>query len=278
MTNALQCWSFAGLAIVMLAGCATTAQQIPLAYAPETARPSAGVHDYGMAVKAIASVMVEDLRLPRLESVFYLYPSGADYTTGLKSELRDRPDPGGREQALAIASCDRRKVLANAERLARISWPDRVRTVAHEMVHLAEFALADWRCATPHYWLMEGFAQWGAYKVTDRLGLHTYAAGAALSSRHSASFYSAGTLPPLDGLATEAEWEAAERSVGKEAVYGQSLLAVDFLIERKGLPAVLDYFARFRDSAARSDHFSAAFGEDVDAFQAEFGAHLKSIL
>lgn len=274
MTSCCGWWRFACLA-VLVAGCATTAQQIPIVYAPETPRPSAGAHDYGTAVQAIASVMVEDLQLPRLESVFYLYPSGADYATGLKSELRDRPDPGGREQALAIASCGRRKVLANAERLARVSWPDRVRTIAHEMIHLAEFALADWRCAAPHYWLMEGFAQWGAYRVTDRLGLDTFAAGAALSSRDAGSFYSASTLPPLDGLTTEAEWEAAERSVGREAVYGESFLAVDFLIERKGLPAVLDYFARFRDSAARGDHFSAAFGEDVDAFQAEFDAHLN---
>jgi hypothetical protein len=123
---------------------------------------------------------------------------------------------------------------------------------------------------------MEGFAEWGAYRIIDRLGLESFA-NSSEDSRRGAGAQEAA-LPPLDRLATEAEWAAAEKKLGRKAVYSQAFLAVDFLIERKGLAVVLDYFARFRDAASRGDHFAAAFGEDVEAFQAEFGAHLQKIL
>lgn len=264
-----------GIAGVLLLGsCAV--RSVPIAYVPETSRRSAGQHDYDAAVKAIAAVMVEDLTLPQLDSALYLYPHLGSYEMGLRMELDDRPDAAARSVSFAIASCLRRKVLADGERLAKLSWPNRVRTVAHEMIHLAEFALADWVCKTPHYWLMEGFAEWGAYRIIDRLGLESFA-NSSEDSRRGAGAQEAA-LPPLDRLATEAEWAAAEKKLGRQAVYSQAFLAVDFLIERKGLAVVLDYFARFRDAASRGDHFAAAFGEDVEAFQAEFGAHLQKIL
>jgi len=227
-------------------------------------------------VKAIAAVMVEDLKLPRVDSVLYLYPHLGSYEMGLRMELDDRPNAAARSVSLATASCTRRKVLADGERLGRLSWPNRVRTVAHEMIHLAQFALADWACKTPHYWLMEGFAEWGAFTILDRLGLEDFANTVDVSNR-GARAQGSSALPPLDRLGSEAEWTAAETKVGRQAIYSQSFLAVDFLIQRKGLAAVLDYFRRFRESPARSDHFAAAFGEDAEAFGAEFDAHLKTL-
>ena len=171
----------------------------------------------------------------------------------------------------------RRKVLADGQRLAKLSWSNRVRALAHEVVHLAEFALADWSCKTPHYWLMEGFAEWGALTIVDRLGLENFTA-AVESLRRTARGEHGAELPRLDTLDTEAGWTAAEQSVDRKVVYAESFLALDFLIARKGLAAVADYFARFRDSAGRSDNFAAAFGEDADTFAAEFAAHLKKLL
>src|SRR5438045_2286923 len=161
--------------IVCLTGCATV-RTIPIAYAPEVSRQSAGQHDYETAVKAIAAVMVEDLSLPRLDSVLIVYPHIGVYEMGLRMELDDRPNAADRSVSFAIASCGRRKVLADGARLAALSWANRVRALAHEVLHLAEFALADWSCNTPHYWLMEGFAEWGAWTVMDRLGLENFTA------------------------------------------------------------------------------------------------------
>lgn len=263
-------WALAGF--VALAGCGTIST-VPIVYTPGVSRRSAGEHNYDAAVKAISAVMVEDLRLPRLDSVLTVYPHVGTYEMGLRMELDDRPNAADRSVSFAVASCSRRKVLADGRRLAALSWTDRVRTLAHEMTHLAEFALAEWGCNTPHYWLMEGFAEWGALTIVDRLDLGNFA-NAIEASRRALDGGNA-QMPLLTGLDSERGWTAAEQSAGRGAVYSKSVLAVDFLIARKGLAAMTDYFARFKDSAARGDHFAAAFGEDAQTFANEFEAQLK---
>ncbi|HEX2385448.1 MAG TPA: hypothetical protein VHL99_02725 [Candidatus Binatia bacterium] len=258
---------------VVLAGCGTIST-IPIVYTPEVSRRSAGEHDYEAAVKAISAVMVEDLRLPRLDSVLTVYPHVGAYEMGLRMELDDRPNAADRSVSFAVASCRRRKVLADGQRLAALSWTNRVRTLAHEMMHLGEFALADWGCNTPHYWLMEGFAEWGALTIVDRLGLGNFA-NAIDASRRAIEGGNA-EVPLMTAVDSERGWMAAEQSVGRGAVYSKAVLAVDFLIARKGLAAVADYFARFKDPAARGDHFAAAFGEDEQAFTNAFEAQLKT--
>jgi hypothetical protein len=257
--------------VVFLAGCGTI-QTIPIAYTPEVSRRTAGQHDYDAAVKAIAAVMIEDLNLPRLDSVLTVYPHVGVYEMGLRMELDDRPNAADRSVSFAIASCGKRKVLADGRRLAALSWTNRVRSLAHEVMHLEEFALADWSCKTPHYWIMEGFAEWGASTIVDKLGLQTFAISVEASRRTSGE-----EQPQLARLDSESGWMTAEQVAGRSAVYSKSFFAVDFLIARKGLAAVADYFARFKDSDARAEHFAAAFGEDVKTFEAEFEAHLKKL-
>jgi hypothetical protein len=257
---------------VVLAGCGTIST-IPIVYTPEVSRRSAGEHNYDAAVKAISAVMVEDLRLPRLDSILAVYPHVGAYEMGLRMELDDRPNAADRSVSFAVASCGRRKVLADGQRLAALSWTNRVRTLAHEMMHLAEFALAEWGCKSPHYWLMEGFAEWCALTIVDRLGLGSFSN--AIDASRRAMDDEKAEMPLLTRLDAESGWTAAEQSVGRGAVYSKSVLAVDFLIARKGLTAVADYFGRFKDSPAADDHFAAAFGEDAQTFAVEFEAHLR---
>lgn len=258
-----------------VAGCAT-ARTIPISYDPTVSKRSVGQHDFDTAVKAIAAVMVEDLQLPAPDAIVYLYHGRENYDPSVVQVANGTAD--SKNGAFARASCGWRKVLADRDWLATLSWRARVRTVAHEMLHLAQFALADWSCAEPHYWLMEGFAQWGAYKILASLELQSFADGATLFREDVAAAHRRGALPNLSRLVTAADWQAAERTVGREASYGGSVMAVDFLIERKGLAAVIDYFARFKDSALRSGNFAAAFGEDAATFESEFVAHLDKIL
>jgi hypothetical protein len=260
--------------VILLTSCASV-RTIPIVYTPAVARDAAGRHDYETAVQAIAAVMVEDLSLPRLDSVLMVYPHVGVYEMGLRMELDDRPNAADRSVAFAVASCGRRKVLADGRRLAELSWPNRVRTLAHEMIHLAQFELADWSCSAPPYWLMEGFAEWGALKVVDKLGLGNFAT-AVESSRRAVAAVRGAELPGLDRLYSEAQWAAAEETVGRSAVYSESLLAVDFLIGRKGLAAVKDYFASFKESGTGGDRFVAAFGDDGRTFAIEFMAYVKN--
>jgi hypothetical protein len=51
------------------------------------------------------------------------------------------------------------------------------------------------------------------------------------------------------------------------APYAQAFLSVDALIERHGMAAVIRYFALFAASQDRTGNFTAAFGEDLSAFE-----------
>jgi hypothetical protein len=81
------------------------------------------------------------------------------------------------------------------------------------------------------------------------------------------------TLPRLDELVTFPQWVEAGQRLGP-AGYAFAFLAVDVLLERHGGPAVLDYFRRFATSQDRAGHFRAAFGEDLETFEAGLGARL----
>jgi hypothetical protein len=44
---------------------------------------------------------------------------------------------------------------------------------------------------------------------------------------------------------------------------------VDLLVERHGIGVVLDYFKRFAQSDDRVANFAAAFGQEIESFEAE---------
>ena len=61
-------------------------------------------------------------------------------------------------------------------------------------------------------------------------------------------------------------------------MYLQVFLAADLLIERRGLPAVLDYFRLFASSNDPGANFPAAFHEDRASFEAAFEKTLAQLL
>ena len=58
-------------------------------------------------------------------------------------------------------------------------------------------------------------------------------------------------------------------------LYATAQLAVDLLIERHGVDAVLAYFRRFASSQQREAHFAAAFGQTLAAFDQDFRRSLR---
>jgi hypothetical protein len=269
---------FSGLAFILLAGCFTR-EVIPISYAPET-RPSAGrPGDYLDATKAIASVMVEDLKLPPIDAVMIVYPSSAEYEAGFITEAELTPgEASAKTRAAALASCQKRKVFANGEILARLVWSHRVKILSHEMTHLTMFALGNWQCESRHPWIAEGFADWITLKVIERLGLDTFAEGKKNFLESLGQLNSKRKLPTLGEISGPAEWDEWAKSSGRGPAYAQAFLAVDFLIERKGLPAAVEYFRLFGRSTNRPNNFRIAFGQDVATFDRQFGAHLKKLL
>jgi hypothetical protein len=55
-------------------------------------------------------------------------------------------------------------------------------------------------------------------------------------------------------------------------------MGVDFLIEQKGHPAVVEYFRLFRKQSNREVNFTTAFGEPVAEFEGRFAQHLQFLL
>ena len=55
------------------------------------------------------------------------------------------------------------------------------------------------------------------------------------------------------------------------------MVAIDLIIEEKGMAAVLDYFRKFAKLNNRQRNFSEAFGETLENFNAKFSQYLAGI-
>lgn len=270
--------SLGAFMVALIVGCLTARQVVPISYGGGDAAAPLATRDYDAAVKAIARVMVDELKFPPIDAVVIVYPTVAEYEAGFVAEIdANQADAAAKTHFLGVASCKHKKVLLNGYRLARHRWSARVKTLAHEMTHIAQFSLADATCVSSDPWLREGFANWVAYTVLDRLKLESFAKEKESVIENVAAYKSRGKLPSLGQLSAPPDWAYWVRSVGADATYGESFLAVDFLIVRKGLPATIDYFKLFARSGDRRKNFQTAFGEDVARFEEEFAAHLKTL-
>lgn len=231
-----------------------------------------GVFSYPVAVATISAVFVRDLGLDPFPVSFTFYPNRMAFEAAL---LETGYDPSlARSTARTMSAIGGyRRVLLNEDALATLTWPARVLLLAHEMTHSLQYELGGGRRGASDQWLREGFADYLGMRVIDRLGalpLEDY------RRRRLAEFRAAGMrdAPPLEAMRTFPEWVAlAERD--DLAVYARAFLAVDFLVERHGLPNVLDYFARFARSDDRAANFRAAFGESLAEFEAALGRRNK---
>jgi len=262
------------------------------------APPAYGNKDYPQALSAILSVMSHDLELPPVELSVALYPSQQSFEQGvlddaekdfeqLRKQLgrfaeklnRDQYIAGARAIAVSSDALGKHhRILINEWRLEKYPWPDWIRVLAHELTHTVEFSVADGRPAIWERWLTEGFADWVGYKVLDRFGAETFAKNIEQRQAEIATARGHQTFPALTQLATGADWLTWSRTLGREATYGQALLAVDFLIEQKGLPAVLEHVGLFKKSLDRKQNFVVAFGESESAFDEKFSKHLTLLL
>jgi len=85
------------------------------------------------------------------------------------------------------------------------------------------------------------------------------------------------TVPSLSQLSTFPQWVSWRSKEGVEVTYNQGFLAVDFLIERGGHQAAVEYFRLFARSDDRLANFRTAFGQELPAFEREFATYLEGI-
>jgi hypothetical protein len=259
--------------LVALSGCAGSPATRLLHTPNPGVRPAAhidSIHDYDIAVATIAAVMERDFNFRPFPVVFHF---AAD-RRGFRAALVE----AGYSDAMASSTAERmdavggyRRVLLNEAAIARQPWPIRVASLAHEVAHSLQYELGGGQRGESDQWLREGFAEWMSMQILDRLRGIRYSEARrryALQVRRSRA-----TMPPLSAMATFPQW--VEVNGNQEiAPYALAFLSVDFLVERHGLPAVIDYFSRFARTQDRHGNFRAAFGEDLETFEVAVHEHL----
>ena len=288
---------------IFLPGCASAPRVVQIPTVLEPVRPALSLtSDYPEALAAIVSIMEQDLKLPVAGGTVTFYPHSIALESALAAEyakdfeqLERRLGPKEKErfqatkaESIALAARERattavavgmhKRVLVNELVFARYPWSERIRVLAHELTHTVEKGLVDGRLISADLWLVEGFAEWVAYKVVDALAIETFAKGRERNVDVVAQARQYQTFPSLTQLVTGKEWLTWARTLGREATYGQALLAVDFLIEQKSLPAVVEYFRLFKKQNNRERNFVTAFGEPLAEFEGEFSQHLQMLL
>ena len=284
--------------VIFFSGCASAPRVINLPVVAEPAGSRAvEVSDDQRVLAAIASALAHDLKLPPIESSVVFFPDRESYQAGvvaesekdlaLRVEIGDRAAELEKEPVLfsarhsaasSVAVGMYLRVLVDQKHLRRFSWWERVQILAHELTHTVEKAWVDGRMAAWDRWLSEGFAEWTGYRVVEKLGGATFAASRRSISNEVTRTRHQRPDPALTQLVAGEDWLKWLRSRGRLSTYGQAFLAVDLLIEQKGVLAIVEYFRLFRESNDRERNFMTAFGESVTEFEAKYREHRSATL
>jgi hypothetical protein len=231
------------------------------------------IGDNRTAAVTIASIFDHQLGIPRFPATLEFYPHTDAFEKAL---LRV-----GYDVELARSTAARmtavggyRGVMLNDSKFGQLSRPQRVAMLAHELGHSFQYELGGGKRGASDQWLREGFAEWLSIRVVERLD------GVSMASirrdrRRELRAAGRSRTPRLAELVTFPAWvRASERY--KDTMYALAFVAVDVLLERHGMPAVIDYFKRFASSDDRVANFRAAFGEDLESFEKTLSGRLGS--
>jgi hypothetical protein len=204
----------------------------------------------------------------------HVYDTHAQFHRGLTQQAYVSAERVDEIAAFAAGLARPGRVLLHARAArGRREWR---RLIAHELTHVSQFALAggDGRAGQ---WLAEGLAERVAFEVLERLRLDSLAdrRTKALAAARQHPGFARGRLE-LDALGSPQEFTLRHQRDGSRATYQLSFLMADYLVERAGLPAVLDYFRRCR-TLDRARAFAVAFGQPVEAFETEVLAYLRGL-
>ncbi|MBI2216112.1 MAG: hypothetical protein HYU51_02345 [Candidatus Rokubacteria bacterium] len=253
-----------------VAGCARATQVLPVQIDPDPAPTSAGlaVRGYDSGVRAIAYLMVTELRLPLPgQLTVFVYPTRAEYERGLIRDGGLSATGAVRIARASLGLARHRRLFVNDEALRgspRRAW---LSLVAHELAHLTQYELAGGRRGRSEQWLREGMADWVATRILERLG----EAGVNTRQRALRAVAAADTdgREPVDlvVLGHPRGWNARLSAIGTAPTYGLALLLTDELVRRHGFDRLIGYFRAFARADDRFGQFRRAFGESLGEFE-----------
>jgi hypothetical protein len=276
-----------GITFFIVASCGTALGgdwnfEIRAADAP--ARLAADAADDGPLLNLIARTITDELKL-RLPAVvpYAAYGSEQAFVAALIAQGRsaDRAQQLGRSSLAVTLGRDR--ILARGDSLSSKSIAERAAVYGHELAHVAQARFGDHDKHVP-MWMWEGHAEWVGYRVAGLLDLKPYAEARRETRRSVGATTQRAALPPLSLLDTREGWRSArERGTTVTAIYGQSFLAIDWLVERYGEESLRDYlrsYSRSQPLTAADDavprNWRLAFPIAYDDFVLEFRRYLSS--
>jgi hypothetical protein len=255
--------------VLSASSCAHRAEIVEIVPVPPNsgAPPSTRTSTYEAALTLVVDALERELPLPRVDVSLVLFPSQRSFERGLLQI--------GYSEALARSASSfnaiggARAVLMNAGLTDGLTRTERIRLIAHELVHTLQYQLIGGKRGASEQWLREGFAEWVACRVTARLGLASFD-----SLRDDVIGQLAGVrfgIPPapFDRLTTFPQWVEAQQRY-EAPVYAQAFIAAELLVEMRGVPATIRYFEAFKDTEDHQRAFVDAFGLDRGAFDRTF--------
>jgi hypothetical protein len=229
------------------------------------------IGDNRSAAVTIVSILDRQLGIPRFPATLEFYPHTDAFEKALMRVGYDA-ELARSTAARMTAVGGYRGVMLNDSKFRLLSTPQRVAMLAHELGHSFQYELGGGKRGASDQWLREGFAEWVSIRVVERLN------GVSMASVRRDRYRelrAAGRsrTPRLAELVTFPAWvRASERY--KDTMYALAFVAGDALLERHGMPAMIDYFTRFATSDDRVANFRAAFGEGLETFEAELNKRL----
>ncbi len=231
---------------------------------------------YQEAISAIACVFEKEFDLTVSGVYLLLYPHQNAFESSVANRTRFDPAYAQQTAGWAVALSTTDLILANEAALKPLPWPERVRVIAHELMHTVQYRLAEGRRSTSDQWLREGLAEWVSYRVVHSLCLGHFPQKLSLAASRVRQVNAHHPLPRLSLMVTFRGFAELRANLGNPFTYDHALLATDFLIEHHGLQSVIDYFRLFAQSDDRLENFRAAFGKDLSTFEEEFRRHVQA--
>lgn len=274
-------WMAAAAPALLLAACSaavTSVRVVPLsAVRAQALPPIHRIDGYADAVGAILSILEQDIGLPTLDGSLYLFPGRASFEAGLVERGYD-PVLARQTASVLDGVGGPGMVLVNAVTLERLAWPDRVRMLAHELGHTAQYRLGGGRRGASDQWLREGFADWASGRVMERLKAPSLSEDRWRSVQAIRRARRLRPFPGFDEMVTWQQWVSLAGRRPRPPLYEQAFLAADLLLRRSGPQAFVTYFQLFAASEDRAGNFRRAFGLDLGDFEREFDAELERLL
>ena len=269
--------ALAAVTVLLLGG--GTARVAPSTAAAGVAGTTAGVRVIGGPrtedIERIVDILTQDLGLPLPTGTrVHVYTTREAFRRGLVKDAAMGEEGADELAAFAIGIARPGRVLLNG-RLAD-GGGEWLRLVAHELTHVAQFELAGGE-GRAEQWLAEGMAEHVAFQALERLDEGSLAMHrrVALVRVQRQPAFAHGRLD-LSTLGSPRDFTLRHQREGSVETYHLTFLLADFLIERHGFGAMVDYFGRLKRQSSEAA-FRSAFGYPIAAFETQALAHLQAV-